>query len=433
MRTVIEAENVSKLYRLGKIGTGTLSHDLRRWWATTRGFEDPYSKVASVNDRTQKASTGEYVWALQDINFEIQRGDVVGVIGKNGAGKSTLLKILSRITAPSTGEIKLKGRIGALLEVGTGFHPEMTGRENVFMNGTVMGMRKHEIRKSFDEIVDFSGVAKYIDTPVKRYSSGMMVRLGFAVAAFLEPEILIVDEVLAVGDAEFQKRAIGRIQLVSKGEGRTVLFVSHNLAAIRSLCKKGILLANGRVSKVGEVNDVAQEYLGGNSSFTISESFYSVDKELFVVGKHNGLEITSITLNNFTENVSTLVTGSHLKLRIEYNALEKFISPAFVLKIKDSYENELIRLSNMPISGYPIKSFEGKGYVELDIERLPLVGGDYSIDLGLVREKVQWFFNVENAIRFRIEPTDFYKSGIELDNTRGKFVVNHKWNHVQLS
>lgn len=247
MRAVIEVKNLGKLYRLGEVGTGTLSHDLKRWWAITRGKEDPFAKVGTVNDRTKRAEGTEYVWALKDINFQINQGDVVGVIGKNGAGKSTLLKILSRITAPSVGSVKLKGRIGSLLEVGTGFHPEMTGRENVFMNGTVLGMRRHEITRKFDEIVDFAGVAKYIDTPVKRYSSGMMVRLGFAVAAFLEPEILIVDEVLAVGDAEFQKKALGKLKDVSKSHGRTVLFVSHNLSAISNLCTRGVLLSAGQV------------------------------------------------------------------------------------------------------------------------------------------------------------------------------------------
>ncbi len=220
--TVIKVENLSKLYRVGQIGTGTLSHDLNRWWARVRGREDPFAKVGHVNDRTQKAQKGETVWALKDINFEVKQGEVLGIIGKNGAGKSTLLKLLSRVTSPTTGEVKLKGRVASLLEVGTGFHPEMTGRENIYMNGTIMGMTRREIAAKLDDIVDFAGVAKYLDTPTKRYSSGMTVRLGFAVAAFLEPEILIVDEVLAVGDAEFQKRAIGKMQEVAHGDGRTV-------------------------------------------------------------------------------------------------------------------------------------------------------------------------------------------------------------------
>ena len=236
-KTVIKIENLSKLYRIGEIGTGTISHDLNRWWTTKiRGKEDPFAKVGQVNDRTSKAEKGEHVWALRDINLEVKQGDILGIIGKNGAGKSTLLKLLSRVTSPTTGSIKVKGRLASLLEVGTGFHPEMTGRENIYMNGTIMGMRRWEIDRKLDEIVDFAGIEKYLDTPTKRYSSGMTVRLGFAIAAFLEPEILVVDEVLAVGDAEFQKKAIGKMQDVSKGEGRTVIFVSHNMPAVENLC-----------------------------------------------------------------------------------------------------------------------------------------------------------------------------------------------------
>lgn len=266
MATAIEFNNVSKLYRLGLVSTGTLSHDLKRWWATSvRGKEDPYLKIGSVNDRSTAADS-EYVWALKDIDFKVEQGDVVGIIGKNGAGKSTLLKLLSRVTGPTTGSIRAKGRIGSLLEVGTGFHSEMTGRENIYMNGSILGMTKNDITRKLDEIIDFSGCERYIDTPVKRYSSGMMVRLGFAVAAFLEPEILVVDEVLAVGDAEFQKKAIGKMQNVSRGEGRTVLFVSHNMASVKSLCKKGILLENGCIKESGDIDSIVTHYLRGDNA-----------------------------------------------------------------------------------------------------------------------------------------------------------------------
>ncbi|MCK9412241.1 MAG: ABC transporter ATP-binding protein [Prolixibacteraceae bacterium] len=257
----IKFENISKQYRLGTIGSGTLSHDLNRWWTMNiRGKEDPNLKIGQVNDRAVK-STDDYVWALRSIDFEVKQGEVLGIIGKNGAGKSTLLKILSRVTNPTTGRIMVTGRIASLLEVGTGFHPEMTGRENIYMNGSIMGMTKAEITRKLDEIIDFSGVEKYIDTPVKRYSSGMTVRLGFAIAAHLEPEILVVDEVLAVGDAEFQKKAIGKMQDVSRSDGRTVLFVSHNMGAIKELCKTAILLKNGQISTNGTANDVVREYL----------------------------------------------------------------------------------------------------------------------------------------------------------------------------
>ena len=264
MPTAIEFNNISKLYRLGLVSSGTLSHDIQRWWQMNiLGKEDPFLKVGSVNDRSTAADS-EYVWALKDIDFKVEQGDVVGIIGKNGAGKSTLLKLLSRVTGPTTGTIKAKGRIGSLLEVGTGFHSEMTGRENIYMNGAILGMTKAEITSKLDEIVDFSGCERYIDTPVKRYSSGMMVRLGFAVAAHLDPEILVVDEVLAVGDAEFQKKAIGKMQDVSRGEGRTVLFVSHNMGSIRQLCQHGVLLDKGTVAMSGDVNDVVDQYLANS-------------------------------------------------------------------------------------------------------------------------------------------------------------------------
>ncbi len=261
MQPVIRFENVGKLYRLGTVGTGTLSHDLRRWWITSvMRREDPYLKIGETNDRSTKGHS-DYVYALRDINLEVNEGDVLGIIGKNGAGKSTLLKLLSRVTAPTTGKIYTRGRIASLLEVGTGFHPELTGRENIYMNGCILGMKRHEIDKKLDEIVDFSGCERYIDTPVKRYSSGMMVRLGFAVAAHLDPEILVVDEVLAVGDAEFQKKAIGKMQDVSKGQGRTVLFVSHNMSAVKDLCTSGILMENGRIAYTGTSNETIAKYL----------------------------------------------------------------------------------------------------------------------------------------------------------------------------
>lgn len=269
----VEFENVGKQYRLGLVSTGTLSHDLNRWWAmNVLHREDPYLKVGETNDRAQRGHS-DYVWALKNINFSVAEGEVVGIIGKNGAGKSTLLKILSRVTTPTTGEIRIRGRIASLLEVGTGFHPEMTGRENIYLNGAIMGMRKDEITRKLDEIVDFSGCERYIDTPVKRYSSGMRVRLGFAVAAHLEPEILVVDEVLAVGDAEFQKKAIGKMQDISQGGGRTVLFVSHNMDSMLNLCQKGVLLENGMIKYQGDIMSTVAEYLNsGNSDFRFTQS-----------------------------------------------------------------------------------------------------------------------------------------------------------------
>lgn len=264
-KTVIEVNNLSKQYRLGTFGTGSLKDDISKSIARLRGKEDPFAMVGAVNDRAQKADS-DYVWALKDIDFKVEQGEILGIIGKNGTGKSTLLKILSNIAPPTTGNIKMRGRVASLLEVGTGFHPELTGRENIFLNGAILGMTKSEINSKLEEIIDFSGVAKYVDTPVKRYSSGMKVRLGFAVAAHLEPEILIVDEVLAVGDAEFQKKAIGKMQEVSQGGGRTVLFVSHNMASVRGLCTKSLVMQNGMLDFNGSVDDGINHYLTGETT-----------------------------------------------------------------------------------------------------------------------------------------------------------------------
>lgn len=277
-KIVIKAENISKQYRLGLVGTGTIKDDMKRWWYKMRGAEDPFLKIGEANDRSSKGES-DYVWSLKDINFEINQGDSVGIIGRNGAGKSTLLKILSQVTQPTTGKIYTKGRIASLLEVGTGFHPELTGRENIFLNGAILGMRKHEIARKLDEIIAFSGVERYIDTPVKRYSSGMYVRLAFAVAAHLESEILIVDEVLAVGDAEFQKKCLGKMNDVSKGEGRTVLFVSHNMAAIRSLCNRGVFLENG-IIKFDGITEEALDLYNSQNNFIETDVKWDIQNAL---------------------------------------------------------------------------------------------------------------------------------------------------------
>lgn len=314
----IQVENLSKAYQLGEIGTGTISRDLERWWAKMRGKEDPFLKIGQTNDRTTKGEQGEVVWSLKDINFEIEQGQAVGIIGRNGAGKSTLLKILSRVTSPTTGSIKLKGRVASLLEVGTGFHPELTGRENIFLNGAILGMRKAEIKRKFDEIVDFAGVEKYIDTPVKRYSSGMYVRLAFAVAAHLESEILIVDEVLAVGDAEFQKKCLGKMNDVSKGEGRTVLFVSHNMGAVQTLCKSSILLKNGNIELFDNTEKVIYNYLKlGNGLAS-----YMNWNEDNAVGD-NIVKLLSIkAVNEMNINKQIFDTTEKIGIMLEYQVLQ---------------------------------------------------------------------------------------------------------------
>ena len=294
---ILKVENISKQYRLGVIGTGTLSHDLNRWWSKVRGKEDPFLKVGEVNDRATKGDS-DYVWALKDINFEVKRGEVLGIIGKNGAGKSTLLKILSRVTSPTTGKIKTRGSIASLLEVGTGFHPEMTGRENIYLNGAILGMTKKEINAKLDEIIEFSGCQRYIDTPVKRYSSGMTVRLAFAVAAHLEPDILVVDEVLAVGDAEFQKKAIGKMQDISRREGRTVLFVSHNMAAVKSLCSRGIVLEEGGIKFSGKIDEAIDVYL--------NDSNYSACKKWSIedAPKSDFIRLLEVKVQNKNKEIS---------------------------------------------------------------------------------------------------------------------------------
>ena len=315
--TAIEIENLSKQYTLGTIGSGTLWRDMNVWWADFRGKPNPYAKVGQINDRTQKAN-GDYVWALRDINLKIEEGGVVGIIGGNGAGKSTLLKILSRVTSPTTGRITTYGRIASLIEVGTGFHQEMTGRENIFMNGAIMGMTKAEITHKLDEIVDFAGVEKYIDTPVKRYSSGMTVRLAFAVAAFLEPEILVVDEVLAVGDAEFQKKAIGKMQDVSMDEGRTILFVSHNMSAVRNLCKSGIVLQHGAIVYKGTASDAIDYYMSDRPEESKERIIDSI------VIKYNYISISDIKINGTSSSYSTIsYDQEYLEVEIAGHTTEK--------------------------------------------------------------------------------------------------------------
>ena len=334
---VIKVEDISKLYRLGEVGTGTISHDLNRWWARVRGKEDPFSKLGEVNDRTSKGNS-DYVWALRDISFEINKGEAVGIIGRNGAGKSTLLKILSKTTSPSTGQIKTKGRVASLLEVGTGFHPELTGRENIFLNGAILGMTKAEIKKKFDEIVDFAGLERYIDTPVKRYSSGMYVRLAFAVAAHLDSEILVVDEVLAVGDAEFQKKCLGKMKDVSGKEGRTVLFVSHNINAILNLTDKAVLLSNGALSYHGTTDKTVEKYL---RSGEIGPVYHSAGKDKSVYFKHISTSINGFLHNEpiefdieifSNEDTQSINLGVGFQNSYDENVANRLIERAFVVE-----------------------------------------------------------------------------------------------------
>ncbi|WP_033149956.1 ABC transporter ATP-binding protein [Prevotella sp. RM4] len=400
--TVIEFNHVGKQYILGTIGTGTLSQDLNRLWAHIRGKEDPYLKIGEMNDRTKKGNS-RFVWALNDINFRVEQGDVVGIIGKNGAGKSTLLKILSRVTSPTTGDIKIKGRIASLLEVGTGFHPEMTGRENIFMNGSIMGMTKTEIKSKFDEIVDFAGVAKYVDTPVKRYSSGMMVRLGFAIAAHLEPEILVVDEVLAVGDAEFQKKAIGKMQDVSKGEGRTVLFVSHNMAAVKSLCTKGIVLQAGRVAFNDNIDKCLNYYLSYEND---SEDGFILDNIKY---KKATIELKKITINESEYRYSNIKGNQDtLSIHIE-GATKEDIKTDVMLILKNKEGTPLASFAEGHYKGQLQCIPSGNFVIDKHI-RLPhfLTKGKIYCDLMMHHPMVEWQLQIPNCC---ILECDGYQEG----------------------
>jgi lipopolysaccharide transport system ATP-binding protein len=348
----IKAEDISKLYRLGEFGTGSLGQDFNRWWHKIRGKEDPFFKVGTTNERSKKA-VGDFVWALRNIDFEIRQGDAVGIIGRNGAGKSTLLKILSRTTSPTTGSIKIKGRIANLLEVGTGFHPELSGKDNIFLNGAILGMTKKEIGRRFDEIVEFSGVERYIDTPVKRYSSGMYVRLAFAVAAHLESEIIILDEVLAVGDAEFQKKCLGKLDNINSGQGRTVLFVSHNIGAVRMLCQKGIFLENGQMVMADDIDPVINAYLRGkfaNNQYICEEvpSKEAYFKSIACVDAFNNV------MSEFKFNESVTV-NLHVKIRepqsgiiVSVALLDNFTNKIFtVLQDLDSMYGDVVDRSEI--------------------------------------------------------------------------------------
>jgi lipopolysaccharide transport system ATP-binding protein len=411
----IKFENISKQYRLGVVGTGTISHDINRWWHLARGKEDPYLKIGEVNDRSKKTKSG-YVWALKDVSFEVKQGEILGIIGKNGAGKSTLLKLLSRVTAPTEGFIKAKGRIGSLLEVGTGFHPELTGRENIYMNGTIMGMTKAEITSKLDEIIDFAGVEKYIDTPTKRYSSGMTVRLGFAIAAHLEPEILVVDEVLAVGDAEFQKKAIGKMKDVSTGQGRTVLFVSHNMGAVETLCTKGIVLENGRVSFSGSVENSIEYYLK-NDEFVEEKISEGIE---FC---HPEIKIQSIKINNSESNrVNIDENNTDINLVIEGEThSDKTMSLGMVL-----YDSRKVRLGIF--SPGHIKSSNGtykSGHFKIEETlHLPhnMTKGEYFLGISLHQPNIELFLNIPDFVKI-ISKGKIGITGLEFEYRDNGFLI----------
>ena len=390
----LKAENISKQYRLGQVGTGTLTHDLNRFYHKIRGKEDPYLKIGEANDRSSKGSS-DYVWSLRDINFEIEQGEAVGIIGRNGAGKSTLLKILSKVTQPTTGKIYTQGRIASLLEVGTGFHPEMTGRENIFLNGAILGMTKKEITRKFDEIVDFSGVERYIDTPVKRYSSGMYVRLAFAVAAHLESEILIVDEVLAVGDAEFQKKCLGKMNDVTKGEGRTILFVSHNLTAIKELCRSGILLDQGRSIYTGGIEEAVIEYQ--KSSLTKSSYFHEGNLE-DALGNEN---IRILEFSATPENGKLIDVDSGIKVKLKFYNFSPNINLDSTFELRTFEEVVVFHVGKLISQNADSK--RGEYNVEFVIPAGMLNAGNYYFKIIFGKNQSEILYNNENIISFEVD------------------------------
>ncbi|MFK5879876.1 MAG: ABC transporter ATP-binding protein [Flavobacteriaceae bacterium] len=414
---ILKVENLSKQYRLGLVGTGTIGDDLKRWWYKVRGKEDPFLKIGDVNDRSAKA-TSDYVWAVKDINFEVQKGEVLGIIGKNGAGKSTLLKILSKVTGPTTGNIKFNGRIASLLEVGTGFHPELTGRENIFLNGAILGMTKKEINSKLEEIIDFSGCERYIDTPVKRYSSGMRVRLAFAVAAHLEPDILIIDEVLAVGDAEFQKKAIGKMQDISKGEGRTVLFVSHNMGAVKNLCTRVIVLENGQMAYSGETNDAIDFYL--KISKSDSNQNLSSREDRGGVGNFRFNDIAFFNVKN--EIQTDLLSGEHYKIKVKYISITDIQDVKIRIRFFDT-QGKIRFLCNNYFSDLSSINLPKKldGSFECEIPKLPLPNGTYFLQLTcFVTNGTE--DDVENAIEINVVGGDFFNTGREQISKEGVLV-----------
>ncbi len=412
---VIKLENVSKQYRLGNVGTGTLSHDLNRFFAKIAGRDDPAMKVGVAN----KLDTvdGRYVWALQDVNLEICDGEVLGIVGKNGAGKSTLLKLMSRVTSPTTGDIKIKGRIASLLEVGTGFHPELTGKENIYLNGAILGMTKKEITSKFDEIVEFSGVKKYVNTPVKRYSSGMYVRLAFAVAAHLEPEILIVDEVLAVGDAEFQKKAIGKMQSVSRS-GRTVLFVSHNLTAVEQLCTKGILMQNGTLKMEGKVHDITSAY-----------KQMSVDENELRRSGTRVIEFLDYKMSDLSgKTIDEVFLGDHFSVTANARSNEQIDICDMTLDIRND-SNEFIGHITNADDGFEIKNItKGKTIgLSVTVKNISFSPGTYYISLWL-GNSYGTFDYIENCIRFTIKQGDKFIGRPFPFDKRAKTVLQSTWN-----
>jgi len=420
--TVIRVENISKQYRLGNVGLGSLSHDLNRWWYSMRGKEDPYLKIGEENDRSVKGES-EYVWALRDINFEVKQGEVLGIIGRNGAGKSTLLKILSRTTTPTTGQIKIKGRVASLLEVGTGFHPELSGRENIFLNGAILGMSKKEIKSKLDEMIDFAGVERYIDTPVKRYSSGMYVRLAFAVAAHLDPEILIVDEVLSVGDIEFQKKAMGKMKNISEGNGRTVLFVSHNMVSVSNLCNRGLILINGNIALNGTIEDAIKQYQLSNQSVPVELDNYNRKG----TGDCRINKINIVNESGIQSNMQRLGDKMMVEINVRNFARRQLNKIRVIIGVYNPNDEGYLRFDSMT-SAELINIGENGGKITCKIEEhLNIKPDEYTMNIAIFNgdELVDY---VSGVGKFFVENFDYYGSGQSIQSPElSKVFYRHSW------
>jgi lipopolysaccharide transport system ATP-binding protein len=416
MPTVISVENLAKVYHLGQIGSGTFANDLKVWFARLRGKPNP---LLRVGDTDYGNRAGEEIWALRDVTFSVEQGDVLGIIGRNGAGKSTILKILSRVTAPTRGMVKVKGRIASLLEVGTGFHPELTGKENIYLNGSILGMNRAEVKRKLDEIVEFAEVSKFLDTPVKRYSSGMYVRLAFAVAAHLDPEIMVVDEVLAVGDAEFQNKCLGKMGDVAR-DGRTVLFVSHNMASIRKLCPRSVLMDKGTLKAMGATDEVINDYLSGMQRYSTSSLEARTDRE------GNGrMRFTHFEVAEGSPSPDSIILGASTRLNLHYKGTDLLKNVHVSLAFYNSSGDRLFWISN-DTSGRVFREIPSCGIISVFLERFPLVPGHYSINLycEVDKKRADW---IQSAAQVVVHPGDFYGNGTIPPNGSGPLLVPNQW------